>query len=109
MTIERRAGCHVAVLLGGWSAERDVSLVSGKAVSKALAEAGYRITEIDAGRDLAARLAAVKPDVVFNALHGRFGEDGAIQGLLEVMGLPYTHSGVMASAVAMDKPAAQHL
>lgn len=109
MSTKTRAGCHVAVLLGGWSAEREVSLVSGKAVAKALAEAGYRVTEIDVDRDLAARLADVRPDVVFNALHGRWGEDGAIQGLLEVMGIPYTHSGVMASAVAMDKPAAKHL
>ncbi|MDA5195081.1 D-alanine--D-alanine ligase [Govanella unica] len=109
MSILTRAGCHVAVLMGGWSAEREVSLVSGAAVSKALSEAGYRVSEIDMERDIAARLAALKPDVVFNALHGRWGEDGTVQGLLEIMGIPYTHSGVMASAVAMDKPAAKQL
>ncbi len=103
------AKSHVAVLMGGWSTEREVSLVSGAAVAKALRECGYKVTEIDADRSLAARLAEVKPDVVFNALHGRWGEDGAIQGLLEVMNIPYTHSGVLASAVAMDKPAAKHL
>lgn len=100
---------HVAVVMGGWSAEREVSLVSGAAVAKTLRELGFRVTEIDVGRDVAARLADARPDVVFNALHGRFGEDGTIQGLLEMMGLPYTHSGVLASAVAMDKPVAKHL
>ena len=100
---------HVAVLHGGWSAERDVSLMTGAAVAKALAAAGYRVTAIDAGRDVATRLAAAAPDVVFNALHGRAGEDGAIQGLLEVMAIPYTHSGVRASALAMDKPTAKEL
>ena len=100
---------HVAVVMGGWSAEREVSLVSGQAVSKALTSAGYRVTEVDAGRDLSAQLASLKPDVAFNALHGRWGEDGCVQGLFEVMGLPYTHSGVMASALAMNKPAAKKL
>ena len=95
---------HVAVLMGGWSAERDVSLVSGRAVANALKSRDYQVTEIDVGRDLAAELRAVAPDVVFNALHGQGGEDGCVQGLLEVMRLPYTHSGVMASALAMDKP-----
>lgn len=103
------AARHVAVVMGGWSAEREVSLVSGAAVAKALRECGFHVTEIDVDRDVAARLAEVRPDVVFNALHGRFGEDGTIQGLLEMMGLPYTHSGVLASAVAMDKPVAKHL
>ena len=103
------AGKHVAVLMGGWSAEREVSLVSGAAVERALAESGYRATGIDVTRDLPATLAEVRPDVVFNALHGSIGEDGCVQGLLEVMGLPYTHSGVLASALAMDKPAAKQL
>lgn len=100
---------HVAVVMGGWSAEREVSLVSGAAVAKALRECGYRVSEIDVDRNVAQRLAELRPDVVFNALHGRFGEDGTIQGMLEMMGIPYTHSGVLASAVAMDKPAAKLL
>ena len=103
------AGKHVAVLKGGWSAEREVSLVSGDAVERALAEGGYRVTGIDVTRDLPATLTEVRPDVVFNALHGSIGEDGCVQGLLEVMGLPYSHSGVLASALAMDKPAAKQL
>tara|TARA_B100001939_G_scaffold200279_1_gene172138 strand:- start:4474 stop:5388 length:915 start_codon:yes stop_codon:yes gene_type:complete len=94
---------HVAVLKGGWSAEREVSLVSGAAVAKALRAGGYKVTEIDVEPDIADVLADLKPDVVFNALHGRWGEDGCIQGILEILGLPYTHSGVTASAVAMDK------
>lgn len=94
---------HVAVLMGGWTNEREVSLSSGKGCADALERSGYRVTRIDVDRDLAKRLDEVKPDVVFNALHGRFGEDGTVQGLLEVMGIPYTHSGVLASAVAMDK------
>ena len=94
---------HVAVLMGGWASERDVSLASGKGCAEALRRAGYQVTTIDVGRDLAERLKAVKPDVVFNALHGRFGEDGTVQGVLEIMGIPYTHSGVLASALAMDK------
>lgn len=98
---------HVAVLMGGWSAEREVSLVSGAGCAAALREAGYRVTEIDVGRDVAARLADVQPDACFNALHGRWGEDGCMQGLLEVMGIPYTHSGVLASALAMDKARAR--
>jgi D-alanine-D-alanine ligase len=98
---------HVAVLMGGLSAEREVSLRSGAGCAAALERLGYRVTRIDAGRDLALRLAEVRPDVVFNALHGRFGEDGTVQGLLELMGLPYTHSGVLASALAMDKAQAR--
>jgi D-alanine-D-alanine ligase len=98
---------HVAVLMGGWSAEREVSLVSGRECSAALKKAGYAVSEIDMGRDIAEVLARVKPDVCFNALHGRVGEDGCIQGLLEILGIPYTHSGVLASALAMDKPAAK--
>lgn len=100
---------HVAVLKGGWSAEREVSLTSGAAVEKALGELGYRVTSIDVGHDVAEVLKATKPDVVFNALHGRFGEDGCIQGILEVLEIPYTHSGVLASALAMDKPMAKQV
>jgi len=89
--------------MGGLSAEREVSLVSGRECANALREAGYQVVEVDAGRDLAARLVDAHPDVVFNALHGRWGEDGSVQGLLEWLALPYTHSGVLASALAMDK------
>lgn len=98
---------RVAVLKGGWSAEREVSLVSGAACARALEEAGFSVVEIDAGRAVAAVLREAAPDVVFNALHGRWGEDGCVQGLLEVLGLPYTHSGVLASSLAMDKPRAK--
>lgn len=99
---------HVVVLMGGWSPEREVSLSSGRECAKALRQAGWgRVTEIDVDRGIAARLAAVRPDVVFNALHGPVGEDGNIQGLLNILGIPYTHSGVRASAVAMDKPTAK--
>jgi D-alanine-D-alanine ligase len=94
---------HVAVLMGGWSAERDVSLRSGKACADALVRVGYRVTPIDVGRDIAAALTAAKPDVALNVLHGRPGEDGTLQGVLEILGIPYSHSGVMASAVAMHK------
>ncbi|MEM7546552.1 MAG: D-alanine--D-alanine ligase [Pseudomonadota bacterium] len=98
---------RVTVLKGGWSAEREVSLVSGAECSKALRSAGYDVTEIDAGHDLATQLAAARPDVVFNALHGRWGEDGCVQGILEVLAIPYTHSGVLASSLAMDKARAK--
>ncbi len=98
---------HVVVLKGGWSAEREVSLNSGAACAKALRELGYRVTEIDVQPDIADVLKQTKPDVVFNALHGRFGEDGCVQGLLEILKIPYTHSGVLASSVAMDKPMAK--
>ncbi|TNE42130.1 MAG: D-alanine--D-alanine ligase, partial [Alphaproteobacteria bacterium] len=98
---------HVAVLKGGWSAEREVSLVSGRDCAKALREAGYRVSEVDVDRDLASVLVDLKPDVAFNALHGQWGEDGCVQGLLELMGLPYTHSGVLASSLAMDKEKAK--
>ena len=94
---------HVAVLMGGWSAEREVSLSSGKECAAALEAAGYQVTRVDVGRDIADVLAKLKPDVCFNALHGRWGEDGCMQGMLEVMGVPYTHSGVRASAIAMNK------
>ncbi|MBV8185312.1 MAG: D-alanine--D-alanine ligase, partial [Hyphomicrobiales bacterium] len=96
-------GRHVAVLMGGWSVERPVSLNSGNACADALEAEGYRVTRIDVQRDIAERLARLKPDVVFNALHGRFGEDGTIQGLLEILRIPYTHSGVLASALAINK------
>lgn len=98
---------HVAVLMGGWSAEREVSLNSGAACAKALRELGYKVSEIDVAPDVAEKLKAVKPDVVFNALHGNYGEDGCVQGLLELMGIPYTHSGVLASSLAMNKPMAK--
>ena len=97
----------IAVLKGGWSPEREVSLNSGAAVAAALEEAGYSVFEVDVGRDLALRLAEAKPDAVFNALHGQWGEDGCVQGILEVMDLPYTHSGVLASSLAMDKQRAK--
>jgi len=102
---------HVAVLMGGWSAEREVSLVSGAPCVKALQEAGYDVTPIDVQRDMGALLTRLypKPDVVFNALHGRFGEDGCVQGLLDILAIPYTHSGLMASAIAMNKPMAKTL
>ncbi len=100
---------HVAVLMGGVSAEREVSLVSGRACAAALAEAGYRVSPVEVGRDLPEVLARLRPDVVFNALHGRMGEDGRVQGLLDLMGIPYTHSGVRASALAMHKPTARLL
>jgi D-alanine-D-alanine ligase len=100
---------HVAVLMGGWSAEREISLLSGKSCAEALVRLGYRVTRIDVGRDIAAVLATVKPDVALNVLHGRPGEDGTLQGVLEVLAIPYTHSGVMASAVAMQKEVAKIL
>lgn len=100
---------HVAVLMGGRSTEREVSLVSGKAVASALERKGFRVSPVDVGRDVASVLAGLRPDVCFNALHGRYGEDGCMQGLLEVLGIPYTHSGVLASALAMDKPTAKRL
>lgn len=98
---------HVAVLMGGLSAEREVSLNSGKACAGALQAAGYTVSMIDAGRNLAEQILTVKPDVCFNALHGRWGEDGCVQGVLELLGMPYTHSGVRASAIAMHKEQAK--
>jgi len=94
---------HVAVLMGGWSAEREVSLVTGAGVADALEGRGHRVTRIDMGRDVAQRLAEANPDVVFNALHGTPGEDGTVQGLMELMGLKYTHSGLETSVIAIDK------
>jgi D-alanine-D-alanine ligase len=100
---------HIAVLKGGWSAEREVSLNSGAACAKALREAGYKVTEVDVTPQIATDLANIKPDVAFNALHGTFGEDGGMQGVLEMLKIPYTHSGVLASALAMDKPMAKRM
>lgn len=94
---------HIAVLMGGWSAEREVSLASGTGVAEALESLGHRVTRIDMGRDVAQRLAEAAPDVVFNALHGTPGEDGTVQGMLDLMGLRYTHSGRVASVIAIDK------
>jgi D-alanine-D-alanine ligase len=102
---------HVAVLMGGWSAEREVSLISGAEVAMALGKAGFNVTTIDVQRDMGALMTRLypRPDVVFNALHGRFGEDGCVQGLLDILNIPYTHSGLLASAIAMDKPMAKRL
>lgn len=101
--MSRRTFQHVAVLMGGPSSEREVSFSSGRGCASALRSEGYDVTEIDAGTDLAVRLTDTAPDAVFNALHGRWGEDGCVQGLLEWLRIPYTHSGVLASATAMDK------
>lgn len=98
---------HVAVLMGGWSAEREVSLRSGKACADAAERAGYRVTRIDVERDIATVLQQLKPDAALNVLHGRPGEDGTLQGVLEVVGIPYTHSGVLASSLAMQKDLAK--
>ena len=100
---------HVAVLMGGWSAEREVSLRSGKACAEALMRQGFRVTRIDVGRDIATVLATVKPDVALNVLHGNPGEDGTLQGMLEILAIPYSHSGVLASALAMQKDVAKEL
>jgi len=94
---------HVAVLMGGWSSERPVSLMSGEGVAKALESRGHRVTRIDMARDVALRLAEAAPDVVFNALHGAPGEDGTVQGMMDLMGLTYTHSGLATSVIAIDK------
>ncbi|MBO9450167.1 D-alanine--D-alanine ligase [Tropicibacter sp. R16_0] len=104
-----RAPRTVAVLMGGPSAEREVSLSSGRECAAALKGEGYNVIELDAGPDLSERLQEIKPDVVFNALHGRWGEDGCVQGLLEWLGIPYTHSGVLSSALAMDKDRAKEM
>lgn len=94
---------HVAVLMGGWSNERPVSLMSGEGVAKALESKGHRVTRIDMDRDVALRLSEARPDVVFNALHGCPGEDGTVQGMMDLMGLTYTHSGLATSVIAIDK------
>ncbi len=100
-------GKHVAVLMGGWSAEREVSLRSGKASADALERQGFRVSRVDVTRDIAAVLTKLKPDVALNMLHGRPGEDGTLQGLLEILAIPYSHSGVLSSALAMQKDAAK--
>src|SRR5262245_21296622 len=100
---------HVAVLMGGWSAEREVAVRIGRACADALRRSGYRVTRIDVGRDIATVLGTVKPDVALNVLHGRPGEDGTLPGMLEILAIPYSHSGVMASAVAMQKDIAKEL
>jgi D-alanine-D-alanine ligase len=104
-----RTPARIAVLMGGRSAERDVSLVSGRECAAALRHEGFEVVAIDANGDLVAALAAAKPDVVFNALHGRWGEDGCVQGILEWLRIPYTHSGVLASALAMNKTRAKQV
>jgi D-alanine-D-alanine ligase len=98
---------HVAVLMGGWSAEREISLKSGNACAAALERQGFQVTRIDVDRNVASALAALRPDAALNILHGRPGEDGTIQGVLEVLGIPYSHSGVLASALAMQKDRAK--
>jgi D-alanine-D-alanine ligase len=105
MTLPR---LHVAVLMGGWSSEREVSLMSGEGVADALEARGHRVTRIDMDREVAQRLANAKPDVVFNALHGTPGEDGTVQGLMDLMGLAYTHSGLATSVIAIDKELTKH-
>lgn len=105
MVRSKRTGPKVAVIMGGPSAERDVSLSSGRECAAALRDEGYYVVEVDADRDLCAELTEISPDIVFNALHGRWGEDGCVQGLLEWLRIPYTHSGVLSSALAMDKEA----
>jgi D-alanine-D-alanine ligase len=94
---------HIAVLMGGWSAEREVSLMSGNGVADALEARGHKVSRVELTRDVAVKLAELKPDVVFNALHGTPGEDGTVQGMLDLMGVPYTHSGLVTSVIAIDK------
>lgn len=103
------SGKHVAVLMGGFSSERPVSLSSGNACAAALQAEGYQVTAVDVDRNIAAVLSELRPDVAFNALHGPYGEDGTIQGVLEYLQIPYTHSGVLASALSMDKGQAKHV
>ena len=105
MTLPR---LHVAVLMGGWASERPVSLMSGEGVAQALEERGHKVTRIDMDRDVALRLHETKPDVVFNALHGVPGEDGTVQGMMDLMGIPYTHSGLQTSVIAIDKELTKH-
>src|SRR5690349_8930534 len=100
---------HVVVLMGGWSSEREVSLTSGRGVAAALRERGWsNVSELDMDRDVAAKLKELKPDVVFNALHGTPGEDGTVQGMMDLMGIPYTHSGLQTSVIAIDKELTKH-
>ena len=104
----RLSKLHVAVLMGGWASERPVSLMSGEGVAKALEERGHRVTRIDMDRQVAARITEAAPDVVFNALHGVPGEDGTVQGMMDLMGVPYTHSGLQTSVIAIDKELTKH-
>ncbi len=106
--VSRLPPLRIAVLMGGWANERDVSLMSGKGVADALEARGHKITRIDMDRDVAARIAEAKPDVVFNALHGVPGEDGTVQGMMDLMGVPYTHSGLQTSVIAIDKELTKH-
>jgi D-alanine-D-alanine ligase len=106
--VSRLPKLHVAVLMGGWASERPVSLMSGRGVTEALESRGHRVTPIDMDRNVAARLADAKPDVVFNALHGVPGEDGTVQGMMDLMGIPYTHSGLQTSVIAIDKELTKH-
>lgn len=94
---------HIGVLMGGWNSEREVSLRSGEAVYEVLKQLGYKVTKIDFSRKIFEQLSEVKPDIIFNALHGQYGEDGRIQGVLDILQIPYTHSGIIASALCMDK------
>jgi len=109
MSTKEPGSTHVAVLMGGWSAEREVSLSSGKECADALEAEGFRVTRLDVDCNIAAVLTELQPDVCFNALHGKWGEDGCVQGLLEILGIPYTHSGVRASAIAMNKEATKDI
>jgi D-alanine-D-alanine ligase len=102
------APLHVAVLMGGWSAEREISLITGNGVADSLERLGHRVTRIDMGRDVALKIAEASPDIVFNALHGTPGEDGTVQGMLDLMGLRYTHSGLATSVIAIDKQLTKH-
>jgi D-alanine-D-alanine ligase len=104
-----RTAARIAVLMGGRSAEREVSLSSGRECAAALRQEGFEVVEVDAGADVARALTRIRPDVAFNALHGRWGEDGCVQGILEWLQIPYTHSGVLASALAMDKTRAKQV
>ena len=106
MSLDRKY--HILVLMGGWANEREVSLMSGKGVADALESVGHKVTRLDMGRDVAARIAEAAPDVVFNALHGAPGEDGTVQGMLDLMGIPYTHAGLATSVIAIDKELTKH-
>lgn len=106
--MSRLSKLHVAVLMGGWASERPVSLMSGEGVAKALEERGHKVTRIDMDREVALRLHETNPDVVFNALHGVPGEDGTVQGMMDLMGIPYTHSGLQTSVIAIDKELTKH-
>ena len=107
-TVSRLPKLHVAVLMGGWASERPVSLMSGEGVANALEERGHRVTRIDMDREVALRLHETKPDIVFNALHGVPGEDGTVQGMMDLIGIPYTHSGLATSVIAIDKELTKH-